>query len=74
MEGEGKERARSAYRGCYLDACGVMHRRREGDQNCRRNAGMRNHADGAIWMGQIFKTVSMSNLKGPADEDQRNAQ
>ena len=34
---------------------------------------MCNHADGAIWMGQIFKSVGVSNLKGTADEDQRNA-
>ena len=34
---------------------------------------MRNHADGAIWMGQIFKSVSVGDLDGPADEDQRNA-
>jgi len=48
-------------------------RRREGDQSCRGNAGMRNHADGAIWMGQIFKRVSVGDLDGSADEDQRNA-
>jgi hypothetical protein len=73
VKGEGKERARFPCRGCNLDACGVTHRRREGDQDCGRNAGMRNHAHGAIWVGQIFKNVSMNNLKGPADEDQRNA-
>jgi hypothetical protein len=73
VEGEGKERARSPCRGCNHDACCVALRGRECDQNCRGNAGMRNHADGAIWMGQIFKSVSMSNLKGPTDEDQRNA-
>jgi hypothetical protein len=30
---------------------------------------MRNHADGAIWMGQIFKRVRVGDLDGPADED-----
>jgi hypothetical protein len=34
---------------------------------------MRNHADGAIWMAQIFKRVSVGDLDGSADEDQRNA-
>jgi hypothetical protein len=73
VEGEGKERARVPCRGCNLDACGVTHRRREGDQDCGRNAGMRNHAHGAIWMGQIFKRVSVGDLYGSADEDQSNA-
>ena len=62
MEGEGKERARCPSRGCNLDGCGVALRRRERNQSCGRNAGMRHDADGAIWMGQIFKNVGMSNL------------
>ena len=73
MKGEGKERARSPCQGCNIDARCVALRCRQCDQNCRGNAGMRNHADGAIWMGQIFKSVGVSNLKGTADEDQRNA-
>jgi hypothetical protein len=31
---------------------------------------MRNHADGTIWVGQIFKRVSVGDLDGCADEDQ----
>jgi hypothetical protein len=73
VEGKGKERARSACRGFNLDCRDVTLRRREGDQSCERNAGMRNHADGAIWMGQIFKRVSVGDLDGSADEDQGNA-
>jgi hypothetical protein len=56
-----------------LDCRDVALRRREGDQGCGGNAGMRNYADGAIWMGQIFKGVGMGDLDGSGYEDQRNA-